>query len=69
MSAVSYLGSSPVPIRAILEGSPVWRSTVLKSFSLVGFTFVGLDLFSGISSSVGWSFFEAKKICCMGLGA
>ena len=67
-SALSYLESSPVPISAVLLGLPVWRSIALKSCSLVGLTLFAVVLFSRISSSVGLSFLDAVKTCCMGLG-
>ena len=68
-SALSYLESNPVLISIVLLGSPVWRSMALKFCSLVGLTLFAVVLFSGISSSVGLSFLDAVKTCCIGLGA
>jgi hypothetical protein len=40
MSALSYLSSSPVSIRAILDGSPSCSWIALRVTSLVAFIFV-----------------------------
>ena len=50
-SALSYLGSSPPPITAVLLELPSWSWTVFVLTSLVGLIFVWPDLWLGISIS------------------
>ena len=49
MSVLSYLGSSPAPIRVVLELLLSCRSMVFVLTSLVGCTFDWLDFLVGIS--------------------
>lgn len=68
-SELSYLGSSPVSIRVVLELSPVSRSIALMSTSLIGLTLVAPDFFSGILSSNGDNFLDAAKTCIIEFGS